>query len=248
MALIYAARVKETTTTTGTGTVNLDGAVTGFQTFVSGIGDGNECYYTITDGTDWEVGRGTVTSGSPDTLSRDTIEDSSNGGSAVNFSAGSKDVFCTNPPVNVAKGVRCLVKRSAIGILSNNVHTDLTWGSGTEVFDEDGWHSEVTNTERFTVPAAHVGRRVRVVAGVEFGVNANGRRGVQIELRDSGGSVVEKFRVFTQASPTSGTSLECSGIVIPSSGDYIVVQGIQSSGTNVGVSEVDNTFCYIELV
>ena len=90
-----ADRVRETTTTTGTGTVNLAGAETGFQTFVDAFGDGAECNYCITDGTDWEVGVGTVTDAAPDTLSRDTIIASSNGGAAVNFAAGDKDVFAT---------------------------------------------------------------------------------------------------------------------------------------------------------
>jgi hypothetical protein len=95
MAFIVKDRVKETTATTGTGTLTLDGAATGFQAF-SVIGDGNTTFYTITDGTSWEVGIGTYTS-SGTTLSRDTILESSNAGSAVNWSAGSKDVFCTYP-------------------------------------------------------------------------------------------------------------------------------------------------------
>jgi hypothetical protein len=95
MALVLKDRVKETTTTTSTGTYTLAGAVTGFQAF-SVVGDGNTTYYTVTDGTDWEVGVGTYTA-SGTTLSRDTILESSNGGSAVNWGAGSKDVFLTYP-------------------------------------------------------------------------------------------------------------------------------------------------------
>lgn len=95
MALVLKDRVQETTTTTGTGTITLAGAVTGFQSF-SVIGNGNTTYYTISGGSEWEVGIGTYTS-SGTTLSRDTILESSNSGSAVNFSAGSKAVFCTYP-------------------------------------------------------------------------------------------------------------------------------------------------------
>jgi hypothetical protein len=97
MAFVLADRVRETTTTTGTGTVTLAGAVLGFQTF-SAIGNGNTTYYTIAgQGTsEWEVGIGTYTS-SGTTLSRTTVLASSNSGSLVNFSAGTKDVFCDYP-------------------------------------------------------------------------------------------------------------------------------------------------------
>ena len=95
MALVLRDRVKETTTTTGTGTITLAGAVTGFQSF-SIIGNGNTTFYAIEDGTDWEVGIGTYTS-SGTTLSRDTILETSNSGSAVNWGAGTKNVFVTYP-------------------------------------------------------------------------------------------------------------------------------------------------------
>lgn len=96
MALVLADRVRETTTTTGTGTITLGGAVTGFQSF-SVIGNGNTTYYTIAgQGTnEWEVGIGTYTS-SGTTLSRDTVLASSAGApTKTNFSAGTKDVFVT---------------------------------------------------------------------------------------------------------------------------------------------------------
>ena len=95
MALVVKDRVQETSSTTGTGTFTLAGAVTGFQSF-SAIGDGNTTYYAIVLGSEWEVGLGTYTS-SGTTLSRDTILESSNGGTAVNFSAGTKNVFVTYP-------------------------------------------------------------------------------------------------------------------------------------------------------
>jgi len=99
MALVINDRVKETSTTTGTGTLNLAGAETGYESFVSGVGTGNTTYYAIelNAANQWEVGIGTVTSGSPDTLSRDTIISSSNSDAAVTFSAGTKNVFCTLP-------------------------------------------------------------------------------------------------------------------------------------------------------
>ena len=99
MALIVNDRVKETSTTTGTGTLNLAGAETGYESFVSGIGTTNTTYYAIelNSANEFEVGIGTVTDASPDTLSRDTVISSSNSDAKVNFSAGTKNVFCTLP-------------------------------------------------------------------------------------------------------------------------------------------------------
>jgi hypothetical protein len=97
MAFVLADRVKETTTTTGTGTVTLLGAATGYQSFAA-IGNANNTYYTIAGqtGSEWEVGIGTYTSAGT-TLSRDTVLASSNSGSLVTFSAGTKDVFVVYP-------------------------------------------------------------------------------------------------------------------------------------------------------
>jgi len=99
MALVLNDRVKESTTTTGTGTISLGGALTNFESFVSAIGDGNTTYYAIVNrsSAEFEIGLGTITDADPDTLARNTIISSSNSDSAVNFSAGTKDVFCTLP-------------------------------------------------------------------------------------------------------------------------------------------------------
>ena len=104
MALVLDDRVKETSTTTGTGTLNLSGAVSGFQTFVAGVGNGNTTYYAIVnrDEAEWETGLGTVTDATTDTLARTTVIASSNSDSAVDFSAGTKDVFVTLPASKVS--------------------------------------------------------------------------------------------------------------------------------------------------
>ena len=98
MALVLNDRVKETTTTTGTGTLTLAGAVTGFETFGSGVGNSNTTYYAITlPGTsEFEVGLGTL-NGDSSTLARTTVISSSNSDNAVNFSSGTKTIFCTIP-------------------------------------------------------------------------------------------------------------------------------------------------------
>jgi len=95
MALVVADRIKETTSTTGTGTYTLGGASTGFEAF-SVIGNGNTTYYCCTDGTDFEVGIGTYTL-SGTTLARTTILQSSNDDSAVNWGSGTRDIFVTQP-------------------------------------------------------------------------------------------------------------------------------------------------------
>ena len=97
MAFVIADRVRETTTTTGTGNITLAGAVSKFRAFSAVLSTGDTTYYSIVEqsGTGWEVGIGTFTS--PSTLARTTILSSSNAGSAVSFAAGTKDVFITLP-------------------------------------------------------------------------------------------------------------------------------------------------------
>lgn len=151
MALVLADRVKETTTTTGTGAVTLAGATTGFQSF-SVVGDGNTTYYCIAEqiGSGWEVGIGTYNTAGP-TLARTTVLASSNGGAAVNFPAGTKEVFVTYPEdravfvdgtsvviPNSAKVALAQLAASTIsGVsLGNNLSNltaggYLTWSSGT---------------------------------------------------------------------------------------------------------------------
>jgi len=115
MALVVNDRVKETSTTTGTGTLNLAGAVAGFETFVAGIGNSNTTYYSIVnENGEFEVGLGTVTDATPDTLARTTVISSSNSDSAVNFSAGTKDVFCTLP------ASKAVILDSSGNIVANN--------------------------------------------------------------------------------------------------------------------------------
>jgi hypothetical protein len=136
--LVLRDRVKETTTSTGTGTINLAGAVTGFQDFVSAIDDNNECYYTILDanGTDWEVGIGTVTDASPDTLSRTTILESSNNDSGVALSSGTHTVFLTYPAdKSVYRNTNDQIVATASGIVfsDSTVQTTAAAVSGDNI-------------------------------------------------------------------------------------------------------------------
>lgn len=103
MAEQIANRVGETTTTTGTGTLSLAGAKTGYQGFVAGVGSGNICRFLITDGTDWEISIGLLTDAAPDTLTRVTVESSSNAGAKVVWGAGSKDVYNVHTAASVLR-------------------------------------------------------------------------------------------------------------------------------------------------
>ena len=141
MALVVNDRVKETSTTTGTGTFTLDGAVTGFETFSSAIGNTNTTYYAIvnTTNSEFEVGLGTVGAG---TLARTTIISSSNSDSAVDFAAGTKNVFVTLP------ASKSVILDSSGNIVANN-------GSNLTNLNADNLASGTVPDARFpaTLPA-----------------------------------------------------------------------------------------------
>jgi hypothetical protein len=135
MALVLNDRVKETSTTTGTGTFDLDGAVTGFETFVAGIATTNTTYYCIDHQgayDEWEVGLGTVTDASPDTLSRDTVISSSNSDGKVDFTAGTLDVFCTFP-ASKTTDMTLTTLGDILYASANNTPARLAKGAASEV-------------------------------------------------------------------------------------------------------------------
>ena len=137
MPLVLADRVRETTTTTGTGTISLAGPVSGFQGFSTAIGNANTTYYTIVDAATgaWEVGLGTYTS-SGSTLARTTVLSSSNSDALVPFASGTKDVFVTQPAeravyvlgagTGLAAGAAAF---TANGVVYANATNTLTTGS-----------------------------------------------------------------------------------------------------------------------
>ncbi len=132
MAFVLADRVKETTTTAGTGTVTLDGASTGYQSFAA-IGNSNTTYYTIAgqSSSEWEVGIGTYNS-SGTTLARTTVISSSNAGALVNFSAGTKDVFVTYPAEFTSNAI-------GGGIGAVQLNADTVTVSGTIAAGQNGF-------------------------------------------------------------------------------------------------------------
>ena len=121
MALVINDRVKEISTTTGTGTLTLGGNQTRFETFSAGIRASNTTYYAIynQDTNQWEVGLGTLNAGAT-TLARTTVITSSNSDNLVDFISGTKDVFCTLP---ASKAVYLDADGKAVGVEGGNIET-----------------------------------------------------------------------------------------------------------------------------
>lgn len=144
MAILKTAdRVKETTTTTGTGIITLLGAISVHQSFNDGIGVGGQCRYCIAGNVDWEVGTGILVTST--TLSRDTILASSNNNALVDFTAGIKDIFVTDPAEDVNPGSMALYIQNTPPALTTNeakylwIQTDLgNDGTDCTIWIEDG--------------------------------------------------------------------------------------------------------------
>lgn len=154
MALVLKDRVKETTTTTGTGSLTLSGAVTGYQSFSSAIGNGNTTYYAIylDGGSEWEVGLGTVSAGA---LARTTVLASSNGGSLVNFSTGQKTVWGDYP---AAKAVYADANNKLR--VDGNPYVDLEDATGTSVAAGRLWYDNGTGSLNFGMGGGNITQQI----------------------------------------------------------------------------------------
>ena len=154
MALVLKDRVKETTTTTGTGTLTLGGAVTGYQSFSSAIGNTNTTYYTIylDGGSEWEVGLGTVGSG---TLARTTVLASSNAGSLVNFSAGQKSVWCDYPATKAVYADASNKLR-----VDGNPYVDFEDATGTTVAAGRMWYDNTVGSWNLGMGGGNITQQV----------------------------------------------------------------------------------------
>ena len=202
MALVVNDRVKETTTTTGTGTVNLGGAQTNFETFVAGVGNSNTTYYAIVhrSAAEFEIGLGTITDASPDTLARTTIISSSNSDSAVNFSAGTKDVFCTLP------ASKAVFEDASSDVTLPN---DLVLGSDSSVLkfgaDSDTTITHTADTGLTTNRDFTIGDDLTVEGGV-IDLKTNSGSRAQLKLYcESGNAHAQKLQAQPHSSSATNT-------------------------------------------
>jgi len=165
MALVLKDRVKETTTTVGTGSFALAGAVTGYDSFGQ-IGSGNTTYYAVylDGGSEWEVGIGTYTA--PSTLSRDTILASSNAGSVVTFSAGQKTIWCDYPA-------------------GKAVYTDATGSISQTIVNISGITGDIATPDSITfdTTAAEASATGKLFWDDGDGVLSNGLKGGNVTLQ-----------------------------------------------------------------
>ena len=193
MALVLKDRVKETTTTTGTGTVTLAGAAAGFQSFAA-VGDGNQTFYAIADATsgDWEVGVGTYTA-SGTTLSRTTVVSSSNAGSLVNFSAGTKDVFVTYPSsravyLDAAGSAVTTLDIGTLGTSTANITTaNITAGTVSTTPTSANDLVNKTYVDTLAASGIHFHQPVRVESPINLNATYNnGTAGVGATLTNAG--------------------------------------------------------------
>jgi hypothetical protein len=194
MPLNVADRVRDTTTTTGTGTITLSGTPpTGYQSF-SAVGNGNTTYYTINGGSQWEVGIGTYLGAGP-TLSRDTVLASSSGGSLVDFAAGTKDVFCDYPAgKSISDGFGLLPPANGgTGLTSPGTTGNVLTSNGT------AWVSQLPSAGGITYTTVKTSN-----------YTASANDGVQTDT--SGGA----FTVTLPATPAVGAQV----IVIDTSGSW----------------------------
>lgn len=227
MALVVADRVQETSTTSGTGALTLAGAVNGFRSFSSAIGNGNTTYYAISDGTNWEIGLGTYTS-SGNTLSRDTVLSSSNSNALVSFSSATKNVWVDYP---AGKSVYS-DGSNAIQLGRQSANYFQTLGSAANITPELSVLGSDTNIP-FTIETKGTGA-INLSAGSR-GVNVQNGQTVTAITRTAAGGSYTSAPIVAISAPTTAGGVQATASAFLSA---LNVPTITSGGTGYSVNDV----------
>lgn len=239
MALVLADRVRETTTTTGTGSVTLAGAYIGFQTFSAAIGNTNSTYYTIANvvSGEYEVGIGTYSSGG-NTLSRTTVLSSSNADALVNFSSGTKDVFVTQPAERAVyvEGTSVVAANSATVPNSLLANSSITI-NGTAVSLGGSTTVTAATPNALTLGSYLSGTSFNGSVAVTTNVNATSANTASaIVARDASGNFSAGAVTATRF---SGPLTGAVGDATPSTGAFTsVTASLDSSFTSTGAVQI----------
>lgn len=228
MPTSYADRVKETTSTTGTGTYSLNGAVTGYRAFIGAVSTGSTVSYCVENGTDWEVGLGVVTDGTPDTLTRASVLASSNGGAAVNWSAGDKNVFLTAPASTTV-----LVDKVNTFTEQQNFNAALTSTTGTFTGVVTGPVGSVTAPSYTFATDSNTGIYRSAADTLDFAVG--GVRGLQVGTVASAVNYIQILPWTAGGAPdikALGTDTNIGMFLIPKGGGAASAVNISNDNTS----------------
>ncbi|NBV70833.1 MAG: hypothetical protein EBR60_02040 [Burkholderiaceae bacterium] len=256
MSFVIADRVRETTTTTGTGTLSLDGAVAGFQAFTA-VGNNNTTYYTIQGTTEWEVGIGTYLS---NTLSRDTVLSSSNSGSKVLLTAGTKDVFVTLPAGKTVISVAGKVGEvtlsntdiSGLGTMSTQNANSVTITGGTATLTSLSTPTvQATNSAGLSLKNASGTTQLSMGAGggdnltLNVSTNINGSN-AQVDISPTGTGHVHMKPTgigSVEIAPTNTGTLDnlVIGGITPKAITGTTITATSFSGSGSGLTSIPNS-------
>jgi len=256
MSFVIADRVRETTTTTGTGTLSLDGAVAGFQAFTA-VGNNNTTYYTIQGTTEWEVGIGTYLS---NTLSRDTVLSSSNGGSKLLLTAGTKDVFVTLPAGKTVISVAGKVGEvtlsntdiSGLGTMSTQNANSVTITGGTATLTSLSTPTvQATNSAGLSLKNASGTTQLSMGAGggdnltLNVSTNINGSN-AQVDISPTGTGHVHMKPTgagSVEIAPTNTGTLDnlVIGGITPKAITGTTITATSFSGSGSGLTSIPNS-------
>lgn len=229
-------RVKQTTTSTGTGSVALSGTVSGFQTFAQAFSSGSVVYYCIADGTNWETGIGTYTAGSPGSLSRDAILASSNSGAAVAWGVGTKDVFVTLPAAAIGvPSVKLVTKPTAYTAVDADVGKAVKFTAAATLTvsqwsnTSDGWSLTVLNRSTGNVSIVPSGSDT-IAGGAVF--TLRGGQDCTIIRNPSGGYDIANLGLSTLDSQAAWSTVNKSPNITLSNNN------LTATGTSSGAASV----------